>query len=188
MFTAAICLYFDLSITSLDLTSLTASDAAVTSYYINRGIAQSRTKNYIAALSDLNFAATINKGNVTAKVHLHTARCRLFLGSPSSALIAVHDALRLEPTNAGAHALKKRVLELQGHIDCYQEAVMQRRWRQAKVFYESCLAVFTQEDGDPPINVQCWGIEVLITEMDWNAVITATRYILNSELTPTSNL
>lgn len=158
---------------------LTALDAAVASFYTNRGIAQSRAKDYIAALSDLNFSTTLKKGNT--KVLLHIARCRLFLGSPSSALIAVHDVLCLEPTNPNAHALKKQVLELQGHMDYYKEAVMHRRWRKAKMSYESCLAVYTQEDGDPPIEVQCWGIEVLIVASDWNAVLTATRYVLDSD-------
>jgi DnaJ family protein C protein 7 len=130
------------------------------------------------ALVDFNAATTVNNGIATVKILVHIARCRLFLGSPSSALLAVQDALCLDPTNLNAHALKKRVLELQGHIDSYKDAMVHKRWQMARKSYQSCLSVYAQEDGDPPTDLLCWEIEILIAEKDWDAAATATRCVL----------
>jgi hypothetical protein len=70
-------------------------------------------------------------------------------GSPSSALLAVQEALCFDPTDSNVHALKKCVLELQGHMNGYKDAMVHKCWRMARTSYESCLGVYAQEDGNP---------------------------------------
>jgi tetratricopeptide (TPR) repeat protein len=179
LFTEAICLcLFYIGFASLSRVYQTALDAEVASYHTNRGVAYSRTRNYMPALADFNAATTANNGIATIKILVQIARCRLFLGSPSSALLAVQDALCLDPTDSNVHALKKRVVELQGHMNGYKDAMVHKCWRMARSSYESCLRAYAQEDGDPPIDVQCWRIEILIAERDWDTAVTATGCVL----------
>ena len=172
-----VCVSF-LLFTLLSRIGQTALDAGVAPYYTNRGVAYSRARNYIPALADFNAATTLTNGITTVKILVHMARCRLFLGSPSSALLSIQDALCLDPTNSDVHVLKKSAVELQGHMDSYKDAIVHKRWQMARTSYESCLRVYAQEDGNPPIEVQCWEIEILIAEKDWDAVVTATRCVL----------
>src|SRR5882724_6320211 len=130
---------------------------------------------YNVALGDFHFATSVKTYRATAKVLIHTARCRLFLGSLSSALLALREALSLEPGNMDALALKKRVIELQGYAGNYEGARSRKHWKMARQSYEAYLKACSQEGCAVPTEVQCWGVELLIVRSDFAEAVVATE-------------
>jgi tetratricopeptide (TPR) repeat protein len=160
------------------LTCRIVLDATTPSFYTNRAISYAKLKDYATALRDFQFVTSMQTYRATAKVLVHKARCLLFLGSRSTALLALGEALTCDPANADAQTLKSRILELENYIDNYKKARSRQHWHIAKASYESCLKVYAQEDEDAPTEFGCWGIEVLIVDGDWDPAITAAKYVL----------
>ncbi len=120
---------------------------------------------YVSALRDFDLVATTPTYEPLNYCFLGIARCRLLLRSPSSALLAVKDALSISSVDVGdALSLRSRILEIEGHMDAYKLAVSRNRWRMARSAYESCLSGYARERSDAPAQVRCRGVEVLIAE------------------------
>ncbi|KAI1795548.1 DnaJ-domain-containing protein [Ganoderma leucocontextum] len=133
-------------------------------YYITRAFIHMKLHEYATALRDFDLASTKPTYTPRSDCLLPIARCRLLLGSPSSALLAVKDALSINGADGDALSLRRRILELEGHIAAYRGAVSRDHWRMARSAYESCLSVYAQEHSDAPGQVNCWGVELLIAE------------------------
>ena len=159
-------------------------DGTVASFYTNRAIAYAKMEEYTAALGDFQQVSTMKTYRPSAKVLVHKARCLFFLGSRSTALLALRDALFCDPANETALVLKNHILELESHMDAYVGAWSRQHWRMARSSYESCLTVYAQECGDAPIEVRCWGIELLIVESDWDAASQAAKFVFFSQFFP----
>ena len=63
-----------------------------------------------------------------------------------------------------ASSLQRRILELEGYVEVYREAVSHNHWRMARRAYESCLSLYARQRSDPPAQIRCWGVELLIAE------------------------
>ena len=136
-------------------------------YYISRATAYIKDKQYTASLQDFDAASNKDGYRATADILINVARCRFLLGSPSSAMLAVRDALSLDPVDGPALVLRRRILDLEGHLDAYKGAVARGHWRMAQSAYEACLSAYAQEGSDAPTHVRCWGVELLVVDGSW---------------------
>ncbi len=158
---------------------LLACDQSDPDSFLLRGRAHARNQHHSAALHDYQTASTKRGYLPTPDVLLQIARSRLLLGSPSSALLAVRDALTLDPADGQVLLLRSRILELEGHITAYHGAVSRKHWRMARSAYESCLGVYAQEDSDAPTHIRCWGTELLVIEGSWVAAMKSVEYVFD---------
>ena len=137
-------------------------------YSLSRAAAYMRDREYAAALRDFDIASTKETHSPSPATHLQIARCRLLIGSLPTALLAVHAALALAPSDEHALALQGRVRVLQGRMAAYEAAVGRGHWRTARTAYEACLAAYAREDSDAPlVPVRCWGVALLVVECAW---------------------
>ncbi|KAH9942882.1 DnaJ-domain-containing protein [Amylocystis lapponica] len=144
--------------------------------WVMRGIAQTKLSMFSDALADFQFAS--GKGYIpTAIVLLHTARCRLLLASRSGAWLATCEALSVDPSHEDVLMLRRRLLELDGYTDSYTGARLRRQWRVARQSYDSCVKVYVEEGYVAPIEIQCWGVELLIAEEKWDKATTAVEHL-----------
>lgn len=134
-----------------------------------------KVHDYATALQDFEFASTKPAHTPSGDSLSHIARCRLSLGSPSSALLAVKDALALDGANGDALLLRRRILDLESHMDAYKGAISRNHWRMARSAYESCLSVYAQEDIHTPGHIRCWGVELLIAEGKWGEAMKSVE-------------
>ena len=148
------------------------------SLWIVRGTAQAKLLNFADALHDFQVASAKKSYLATAVVLVHTARCRLMLGSRSGALLAIREALVLDPGHQDALALRRRLFDLEGHFDGYTGARSRRHWRMARISYEACLKFYADEGHDAPIEVQCWSVELLIAEAKWESATSTIEYVI----------
>ena len=153
------------------------SHPAEPQYYLTRATAYIKTHQFTDALRDFDTASIKDGYEGDVDVYLQIARCRLLLGSPTSALLAVRDALALDPGDRGALDFRRRILDLEGHVDAYKGAVTRKHWRMARSAYESCLSVYAQEDSDAPTYIRCWGIEMLVVEGCWDEAQKSVEYV-----------
>ncbi|KAI0779530.1 hypothetical protein C8Q74DRAFT_1316108 [Fomes fomentarius] len=160
------------------LTQAITCDQSDPESFLLRGRAHARNQHHSAALHDFQTASTKRGYVPTPDVLLQIARSRLLLGSPSSALLAVRDALALDPADGQVLLLRRRILELEGHITAYHGAVSRKHWRMARSAYESCIGVYAQEDSDAPTYIRCWGIELLVIEGSWVAAMKSVDILL----------
>ncbi|PCH34746.1 TPR-like protein, partial [Wolfiporia cocos MD-104 SS10] len=160
------------------LTQAISIEPELATLYTGRGIAHANLKNYADALGDFQSAATRDDSSISSEVLIWMARCRLRLGSHSSALLAVRDALVKDPHNDDGHILMKRIKELGNHIDAYKGACLRKQWRMARTAYESCLNIYVEEDGEIPIELRCWGIALRIAESVWDKAIEAIDHLM----------
>ena len=119
---------------------------------------------YVPTQREFDLASTEPTHTPRSDDFLRIAGCRLYLGSPSSALLPVGDALSPSGSDENALSLPCRILELEGHMDAYKGAVSRNDWRMARSAYDSCLCVYAQEHSHPSSQVRCWGVELSIAE------------------------
>ncbi|PCH34747.1 TPR-like protein [Wolfiporia cocos MD-104 SS10] len=160
------------------LTEAISIEPAVAELYASRGIAHANLKNYTNALGDFQSAMIKDESTITSEILIWISRCRLHLGSHSTALLAVRDALAMDPQNEDGHTLMKRIRELGNHQDVYKTACSRNQWRTARTAYESCLSVYVEEDGDFPIELRCWGITLRVAEGDWDKAMEAIDHLM----------
>ncbi|RPD53197.1 DnaJ-domain-containing protein [Lentinus tigrinus ALCF2SS1-6] len=151
-------------------------------YYLTRAMAYVKTLQYTEALQDFDDVSKKDGYEGDVDVFLQVARCRLLLGSPTPALLAVRNALAFDPGDRDALNLRRRILDLIGHIDAYKGAVSRKHWRMARSAYESCLSVYAQEDSDAPTYIRCWGIEMLVVEGCWDEAQKSVDIILREDV------
>ncbi|KAL6307565.1 DnaJ-domain-containing protein [Sparassis latifolia] len=149
--------------------------------YSTRGIAYAKCKDYLSALADFQLASSLAGYKPSVKVLIQTARCRFRLGSHSAALLAIREALSIEPGDQDALTLKCRLLDLGSHIERYHGARSRKHWRAARTSYEACLTVFADESVDCPAEIQCWGIELLIAEGNWVVAMRTADELVHSK-------
>ncbi len=130
---------------------------------------------YTSALRDFDLASTKPTYTPRSDCFLGIAHCRLLLGSTSSALLAVKDALSINGANKDALSLRRRILELEGHMNAYKRAVSHDHWRMARSAYETCLSGYVRELSDAPAQVRCWGVELLIAESKLEAAMKSVE-------------
>lgn len=162
-------------------TQVIASDPHVALHYTGRGIAYAQSKKYACAIGDFQTASSKADYIPSPTVSLWTAKCRFYLGSHASALLAVRDVLSLDPDHTDALALKRRLVELQKHIEDYHTARKRQHWKLARAAYESCLGIYSHEDCELPVDIRCWNVELRMAEADWESVASSVERLMHKE-------
>ncbi|OCH93482.1 DnaJ-domain-containing protein [Obba rivulosa] len=149
-------------------------------FFEKRGQARLKMGQHECALGDFGVVMARKDYKAPTSILVDVARCRFHLGSPTSALIAVREAISMEPTHSGAKTLRHRIHELQGHMETYRGAFSRRHWHMARSSFESCLTIYNQEEGHTPIEISCWGVQLYIAERKWDNALTKVTDILRS--------
>ncbi|KAH9929591.1 DnaJ-domain-containing protein [Epithele typhae] len=150
-------------------------------YYLGRAIALMKDAQYLAALRDFDCASSKESYENTVPVCLQTARCRLLLGSPATALIAAEEALFIDPLDERAKELKTRIQDIEAQQIVYKTSISRNLWHMARGAYETCLEIYAKEDSDAPTEIRCWGIELLVVERQWDSATKAAEMLLRDE-------
>lgn len=132
--------------------------------YAKRGIAYALLRKDREAISDLSSATKDDYYIPTVDYHVHSARCRLRLGSLAAAMHSLRDARALNSQHSDVRVLQTRLEDLDRFRARYETTSAADNWRAAKVAYESCLEIYKQESCQVPVEVQRWGIELMITD------------------------
>ena len=96
------------------------------------------------------------------------AHCRLCVGSPSSAMLAVQEALGIDPDNDAVRTLKGCLINLQTLQEAFRQERAAGRWRAARSIYASCVKFYEEADCPVPIELVCWEVDLAIFERDWD--------------------
>ena len=102
------------------------------------------------------------------------ARCQLSTGSTAPALSTLRSVLELEPKNAAALQLQKKVLELEAHLRNFEGAKGRGEFAMARLALEKCIQTMDAEGGDIPIQWRLWRVELELARGSWdNASMSA---------------
>ena len=146
--------------------------------------------NYAAALSDFQRAYELLKVAVPSEVSpvlVKIARCRLCLGSHSSALLAIQEALALDPTHDAARTLKRRLMQMQESEEALRQARAAARWHVARSTWEACIQLYEEENCPVPTGLRCWKVDLAVLERDWERAQSAAECVTSSDGTLAGN-
>ena len=131
-------------------------------------------KKFKSALADCQQAANLQADAPSVKTLTRLARCQLSTGSTAPALSTLRLVLELEPKNAAALQLQKKVLELEAHLRNFEGAKGRREWAMARLALDKCIQTMDAEGGDIPIQWRLWKVELEVARGSWdNASISA---------------
>ncbi|KAI0319066.1 hypothetical protein OF83DRAFT_862760 [Amylostereum chailletii] len=148
--------------------------------FSNRAGAYIHLKRYKLALQDLQRAITLQDGRPSHKVLGRVGRCQYALGQVTPALVALREALLLQPDHAIAAFFKQKTLKLQSHIHDFKGAKTRNHWRMAHQALEDCIQLIQEEEGEIPIEWKCWGIELRIARREWDKGLDDAEYALSA--------
>lgn len=137
-------------------------------------------KRFKPALADCQQAAILQSSSPSPKTLVRLARCQLSTGSTEPALSTLRTVLSLEPDNAGAMQLQKKVLELEAHLRNFEGARIRKEWGMARIALDKCCQGIDAEGGDVPIQWRLWRVELELARGNWDAAGTAAKYVIYS--------
>lgn len=143
-------------------------------YLTNRAAAYMAQKKFKPALADCQQAAALQADAPSVKTLTRLARCQLSTGSTAPALSTLRSVLELEPKNAAALQLQKKVLELEAHLRNFEGAKARGEFAMARLALEKCIQTMDAEGGDIPIQWRLWRVELELARGSWdNASMSA---------------
>ncbi|THH14585.1 hypothetical protein EUX98_g9592 [Antrodiella citrinella] len=96
---------------------------------------------------------------------------------PSSVL----HVLTLDPKNAAALTLQKKVQDLEGHLKNFESARGRKDWGMSRLALDKCGQAIESEGGDIPTQWRLWRIELELARGNWDAAGMAANDALRSE-------
>lgn len=135
-------------------------------------------KKFRPALADCQQAASLQADAPSVKTLTRLARCQLSTGSTAPALSTLRTVLDLEPKNAPALQLQKKVLELEAHLRNFDGAKKRREWAMARLALEKCMQTMDAEGGDIPIQWRLWRVELEIARGQWDAASLSAKCVV----------
>ncbi|KAH9916539.1 uncharacterized protein B0H18DRAFT_1215066 [Fomitopsis serialis] len=157
-------------------------DPNAAAFFRSRGDAHALRKDHAAALADFQRAHELLKAALpmtAAPVLVKIARCRLCLGSHGPAMCAIREALSIDPGDAVALALKKRLSAIESSVEAYQNAKARRQWKAARVAYEACAKAYREDGGVFPVMMRCWEVEADVAEAKWTEALAIANLATN---------
>jgi DnaJ homolog subfamily C member 7 len=132
-------------------------------------------KRFKPALADCQQAANLQADAPSVKTLTRLARCQLSTGSTAPALSTLRTVLGLEPKNAPALQLQKKVLELEAHLRNFDGAKGRKEWGMARLALEKCMQAMDAEGGDIPIQWRLWRVELEIARGSWDSASISAK-------------
>ncbi|KZT09659.1 protein prenylyltransferase [Laetiporus sulphureus 93-53] len=150
-------------------------------YLTNRAAAYMALKKFKFALADCQQAADLQSESPSSKTLIRLARCQLFTGSTAPALSTLRAVLDLEPYNGPALQLQKKVLELEAHLQNFQDAKRRQDWVTARLALDKCVQAIEAKGGDIPVQWKLGRIEFELAQKNWDAAGIASSEALHLE-------
>lgn len=132
-------------------------------------------KKFKPALADCQQAASLQAAAPSVKTLTRLARCQLSTGSTAPALSTLRHVLELEPKNAPALLLQKKVLELEAHLRNFESAKARKDWAMARLALDKCMQTMEGEGGDIPIQWRMWRVELEIARGSWDSASMSAK-------------
>ncbi|KIK50363.1 hypothetical protein GYMLUDRAFT_51265 [Collybiopsis luxurians FD-317 M1] len=129
-------------------------------FLTNRAASYMALKRFRPALDDCQQAATIQSANPSAKTLLRLARCQLALGSATPASSTLRTVLSLEPKNAPAIELERKISSLENHLKTFETARGKKDWGLARLALDRCLQGIEGEAEEVPTEWKIWKVEL----------------------------
>jgi DnaJ homolog subfamily C member 7 len=126
-------------------------------------------------MADYQRAISLRTFKPSAKIFIRLAQCQLAVGCITPSLIALREALLLEPTNNTTKELKAKVITLNSHVGDFVGARSRNHWRMAQVSYEKGRQIIADQGGDIPTEWLCWGIEIEIARGNWEVALRGAK-------------
>jgi len=139
-------------------------------------------KRFRPALEDCQQAATLQAKEPSAKTLLRLARCQLALGSATPASSTLNSVLSLDPKNAQAMQLKKKISDLEGHLKSFNNARAKKDWGMARLALDKCLQGIESEGEEVPTEWRIWRVELELVKGNWETANSAAKYVSYSVL------
>ncbi|THU97707.1 protein prenylyltransferase [Dendrothele bispora CBS 962.96] len=136
-------------------------------FLTNRAASYMALKRFRPALDDCQQAATLQAKEPSVKTLLRLARCQLALGSATPASSTLNTVLSLDPKNAQAIQLKKKISDLEGHLKSFKNARGKKDWGMARLALDKCLQGIESEAEEVPIEWRVWKVELELTKGNW---------------------
>ncbi|KAG8900288.1 hypothetical protein FRB99_006143, partial [Tulasnella sp. 403] len=161
---------------AIDLYTQAISHRPDPTYYTNRAAAYMSQKKYVLARDDCQTAVSLQRETPSAKTYARLAKCHFALGDASAALVAVQQALQLDPGNTGALSTRTQAEQMQTHLDRCQTSRERKDWGQARWALEKAMSAC---EGNFPIQWRVWRVEIDIARKNWDeatsSAVTALR-------------
>ena len=139
-------------------------------------------KKFKPALADCQQAASLQADAPSVKTLTRLARCQLSTGSTAPALSTLRSVLELEPKNAAALQLQKKVLELEAHLRNFEGAKARRDWAMARLALDKCIQSMDAEGGDIPTQWRLWRVELELARGSWDATLAAMAGLIDARM------
>lgn len=134
-------------------------------------------KRFKPALADCQQAAFLQSAAPSPKTLIRLARCQLSTGSTAPALSTIRSVLAIDPKNASALQLQKKVLELEAHLRNFESAKERKDWAMARLALDKCVQGIEAEGGDIPVQWRLSRIELELARGNWGAAGIAARCV-----------
>ncbi|KAI0781853.1 hypothetical protein C8Q75DRAFT_728409, partial [Abortiporus biennis] len=120
-------------------------------------------------------AANLQSSSPSPKTLVRLARCQLSTGSTVPALSTLRTVLSIDPSNASAKTLQKKVEDLEGHLKNFEKARTKGDWGMARLALDKCVQCIDSEGGDVPLMWRLWRVELEIARGNWDGASTAAN-------------
>ena len=150
-------------------------DPGEPTYLTNRAAAYMAIKKFKPALADCQQAANLQTEQPSVKTLVRLARCQLSTGSTAPALSTLRTALSMEPKNAAAVQLQRKIEELEKHLRNHESSRKKKDWAMARLALDKCIQAIETEGGDIPTQWRLWRIEMELSRGNWDAAGIAAK-------------
>lgn len=147
-------------------------------YYSNRAAAYIAQKKFKVARDDCQIAVSLQSEAPSAKTFARLARCHLALGDAAGALVAVDQALKLDPGNAQGLQTRAQAEHIKTHLERCQQSRQQGDWGQARWALEKAMQAC---EGDYPVEWRVWKVEIDLAKKNWDDATSSAATALRLE-------
>ncbi|KAG9043915.1 hypothetical protein FS837_008975 [Tulasnella sp. UAMH 9824] len=147
-------------------------------YYANRAAAYMAQKKFKLARDDCQTAVSLQSDAPSAKTFARLARCHLALGDAAGALVAVDQALKLDPGNSQCLQTRAQADHIKTHLERCQQSRQQKDWGQARWALEKAMQAC---EGDYPVEWRVWKVEIDIAKKNWDDATSSAASALRLE-------
>lgn len=93
-------------------------------------------------------------------------------------MLAVQEALVIDPLDDAAGALKRRLVRIHDSQEAFRHARAARRWRTARSVLADCMQLYEEVDLAIPTELTCWKVDLAVFSQDWENAKRVVEWVL----------
>lgn len=93
-------------------------------------------------------------------------------------MLAVQEALVIDPLDDAAGALKRRLMRIQSLQEAFRRARAARRWHTARSVLADCVQLYEEVDLAIPTELTCWKVDLAVFSQDWEDAKRVIKWVL----------